>query len=198
MKISMGITISAGKATAPGADPQQHFWKFRLPFPTNGIAPITQHPPGKAEHPCRAGLPWPGEASSPTSGFRSFPRAPGEGHQATVPHGMERISVKHFFISVAQGRSSAFADHTISGNDSTHQRLQLSHSCPGSSPHLPKCHHLSHPLPCSYIPGKKKKRKKIPSASQQGLMLSAMTSGSQFVRRVPLPIHKLPLSSLLL
>lgn len=73
MKISMGITISAGKATAPGADPQQHFWKFRLPFPTNGIAPITQHPPGKAEHPCRAGLPWPGEASSPTSGFRSSP-----------------------------------------------------------------------------------------------------------------------------
>lgn len=30
--IPMAVTIPAGKAPAPGADPQQHFWKFRLLF----------------------------------------------------------------------------------------------------------------------------------------------------------------------
>lgn len=41
MKISMAVTMLAGKATAPGDGPQQHFWNFRLPIPTNCIVPIT-------------------------------------------------------------------------------------------------------------------------------------------------------------
>lgn len=39
--MTISVTIPAGKAPAPGADSQQHFWKFRLPFPTDPIVCTT-------------------------------------------------------------------------------------------------------------------------------------------------------------
>lgn len=75
MKVSIRLPFQEAKLQHQELIPSSISGSLGSLFP-NFVVPVVQHSLGKAEYPCRDGLPWPGETPEASLDLPQLPRSP--------------------------------------------------------------------------------------------------------------------------